>query len=150
MTKASASVPEAPIKKKVGGARPGAGRKPFVPTAEERKKVEELAGYGLPHEHIAVLIRDGIAIPTLRDKFEKELVAGKARANHAVGQVLWNKAMNGDTAAAIWWSKAQMHWRETNTSVIANPDGTALLAGIKVAFVGAKHAEAEASTGQDR
>ena len=134
-----------PEKRKVGGARPGAGRKPFVPTADERAKVEELSGYGLPLEHIAVLVRNGISIPTLREKFETELIAGKAKANRAIGQTLWAKAMAGDTAAAIWWSKAQMGWSETQK--LANPDGTALLAGIKVAFVSAKHAEAEDAHG---
>lgn len=138
---APASPTEAPPKKKVGGARPGAGRKPFKPTPEERAEVEKLAGIGLPLEHIAVLVRDGISIPTLRLHFERELVAGKARANSAIGQTLWAKAMGGDTAAAIWWSKAQMHWSET--SKVANPDGSPLLAGIKVAFVSAKNAEAE-------
>ena len=139
-----ASKPEqtdAPVKKKVGGARPGAGRKPFVPTPEERAEVEKLAGIGLPQAHIAVLIRGGISIPTLQLHFERELVTGKAKANSAIGQTLWAKAMNGDTAAAIWWSKAQMQWSET--SKVANPDGTPLLAGIKVAFVSAKNAEAE-------
>lgn len=132
---------EAPAKRKVGGARPGAGRKPFVPTLEERAEVEKLAGIGLPLEHIAVLVRNGISIPTLREKFERELIAGKAKANSAIGQTLWAKAMAGDTTAAIWWSKSQMQWSETQK--LANPDGSALLAGIKVAFVSAKHAEAE-------
>ena len=134
---------DAPPRKKVGGARPGAGRKPFVPTDEERKKVEELAGYGLPLEHICVLVRNGISVPTLREKFERELVAGKAKANSAIGQTLFAKAMGGDTTAAIWWSKTQMQWSETHK--LANPDGSALLAGIKVAFVSAKNAQAEAA-----
>lgn len=140
---------DAPPKKKVGGARPGAGRKPFQPTDEERRKVEELAGYGLPYHHICTLIRDGISVPTLMNYFERELITGKARANSAIGQTLFAKAMGGDTTAAIWWSKTQMQWSETHK--LANPDGSALLAGIKVAFVSAKHAEAEAAdTGQDR
>lgn len=144
MTRAAApDTTDAPPRKKVGGARPGAGRKPFVPTDEERKKVEELAGYGLPLEHICVLVRNGISVPTLREKFERELVAGKAKANSAIGQTLFAKAMGGDTTAAIWWSKTQMQWSETHK--LANPDGSALLAGIKVAFVSAKNAQAEAA-----
>ena len=35
-------------------------------TDENRKKVEQLAGVGLPQKDIAVLIEDGIAIETLR------------------------------------------------------------------------------------
>lgn len=123
-----------------GGARPGAGRKPFVPTDEERKQVEVLSGYGLPQEHIAVLVRNGIALETLREYFSAELVSGKAKANGQIGKTLFQKAMAGDTTAAIWWSKTQMHWSETHK--LANPDGSPLLAGIKVAFVSAKNAEA--------
>ncbi|MFP5382328.1 MAG: hypothetical protein ACLGG4_08685 [Gammaproteobacteria bacterium] len=37
-----------------GGARPGAGRKPFEPTDHERKQVEAMSGYGVPIERIAV------------------------------------------------------------------------------------------------
>ncbi len=40
-----------------------------------------MSGYGLPHEHIAVLVRDGIHIDTLRSHFAEELVKGKAKAN---------------------------------------------------------------------
>lgn len=105
-------------KNRNGGKREGAGRPLFKPTPEERKRVESLAGYGLPIEHIAVLIRDGIAIETLRKHFKGELVSGKAKANAQVGQTLYQKAIAGDTTAAIWWSKTQMQWKESqNLSV---------------------------------
>lgn len=123
-----------------GGARPGSGRKPFSPTPEERQQVEKLAGLGLPFHHIAVLVRDGISEDTLREHFATEIVAGKAKANGKIADTLFNRAMNGDTTAAIWWSKTQMQWSETHK--LANPDGSPLLAGIKVAFVSAKNAEA--------
>ena len=101
--------PEKPkqIKGKVGGARPGAGRPAFKPTDEERKQVEALSGYGLPQEQIAILIRGGIHLDTLRTHFATELVAGKAKANGQIGKTLFQKAMGGDTAAMIWWSKAR-------------------------------------------
>ena len=101
------------IKGKNGGARPGAGRPAFVPADHERQQVEALSGYGLPQEQIAVLIRGGIALETLREHFAKELVSGKAKANGQIGKTLFQKAMGGDTAAMIWWSKAQMRWAET-------------------------------------
>ena len=101
------------IKGKNGGARPGAGRPPFVPSDDERKQVEALSGYGLPQEQIAILIRGGIGLDTLREHFATELVSGKAKANGQVGKTLFQKAMSGDTAAMIWWSKAQMRWAET-------------------------------------
>lgn len=105
----------------------------FVPTKEERKQVEAMAGYGVPHEQIAVLVgEDGIDADTLKKHFRKELAQGKAKANAKVGQTLFQKATAGDTTAAIWWSKTQMGWREsvnvmtthhvTNFEVVADED----------------------------
>lgn len=86
----------------------------FVPTAEERRQVEAMAGYGVPHEQIATLIgEEGIDSDTLKKHFKKELAQGKAKANAKVGQTLFQKATAGDTTAAIWWSKTQMGWRES-------------------------------------
>lgn len=112
------------IKGKLGGARPGAGRPAFVPTDEERKQVEALSGYGLPQEQIAILVRGGIHINTLREHFSTELVSGKAKANGQVGKTLFQKAMAGDTAAMIWWSKAQMRWAETQKHEHTGADGS--------------------------
>jgi hypothetical protein len=109
-----------------GGARPGAGRPAFEPTAAERKQVEALSGYGLPIEQIAVLVRDGIHIDTLRAHFATELVSGKAKANGQVGQTLFQKVMAGDTTAAIWWSKTQMRWAETQKHELTGADGVPL------------------------
>ena len=64
----------------------------FVPTAEERKQVEAMAGYGVPHDNIAAIIRDGIDSDTLKKHFKKELMQGKAKANAKVGQTLFQKA----------------------------------------------------------
>ena len=105
---------EKPMQKKHnrGGARPGAGRPAFVPTADERKNVETLSGYGLPIDQIAVLVRDGISVDTLRAHFEAELKSGKAKANGQIAQTLFQKAMSGSETAMIWWTKAQMRWSE--------------------------------------
>jgi len=107
---------EKPTYKKIGGnggARIGAGRPEFEPTDVERKQVEALSGYGLPIDQIAVLVRDGIHVDTLRAHFSNELISGKAKANGQVGKTLFQKAMGGDTTAMIWWSKTQMRWAET-------------------------------------
>jgi hypothetical protein len=106
-----------------GGARPGAGRPAFIPTDAERKQVEAMSGYGLPIEQIAVLVRDGIDADTLRKHFAQELVSGKAKANSGVGRTLFQKAMGGDTAAMIWWSKTQMRWKEVQQHEITGADG---------------------------
>jgi hypothetical protein len=106
-----------------GGAREGAGRPAFEPTDAERKQVEAMSGYGLPIEQIAILVRGGIDTDTLRKHFATELVAGKAKANSGVGRTLFQKAMGGDTAAMIWWSKTQMKWKETQAHEITGADG---------------------------
>jgi hypothetical protein len=120
---------EKPVLKKRGpngGAREGAGRPAFEPTASERKQVEALSGYGLPIEQIAVLVRDGIHVDTLRAHFAQELVSGKAKANGQVGKTLFQKVMAGDTTAAIWWSKTQMRWAETQKHEVTGADGAPL------------------------
>lgn len=106
-----------------GGAMPGAGRPAFVPTDSERKQVEALSGYGLPIEQIAVLVRDGIHVDTLRKHFAQELISGKAKANGQVGKTLFQKVMAGDTTAAIWWSKTQMRWKEVQHHEHSGIDG---------------------------
>lgn len=113
-------------KKQNGGAREGAGRPAFEPTDAERKQVEALSGYGLPLEQIAVLVRDGIDADTLRKYFSTELQSGKAKANAKVGQTLFNKVTAGDTTAAIWWSKTQMRWAETQKHELTGADGVPL------------------------
>lgn len=98
---------------RLGGARPGAGRPPFVPTDDDRKQVEKLAGLGLSYEQISALIRDGIARNVLMEYFPRELELGKAKAHAKIGGKLFQKAMDGDTASLIWWTKTQMRWAET-------------------------------------
>ena len=113
-------------RKNNGGARENAGRMAFEPTDAERKQVEAMSGYGLPIEQIAVLVRGGIDTDTLRKHFATELVAGKAKANSGVGRTLFQKAMGGDTAAMIWWSKTQMRWAETQKHEVTGADGAPL------------------------
>lgn len=96
-----------------GGARPNSGPVAMVPTDEERAMVEKLSGFGLQQESIAAMVRDGIHIDTLRNHFKRELELGKAKANGKIGKTLFDKAINGDTASLIWWTKTQMRWAET-------------------------------------
>ena len=100
-------------RKNNGGRREGSGRPAFEPTEQDRKQVQAMAGCGLPIEQIAVLIgSNGICPETLVKHFEREIAIGRARASLNVGKTLYEKAMNGDITAAIWWSKTQMGWRE--------------------------------------
>lgn len=131
-------------RKNNGGARKNAGRKPFEPTDAERKQVEAMSGYGLPFDQIAVLVRDGINVDTLREHFQAELQSGKAKANAQVGKTLFQKAMGGDTTAMIWWSKTQMRWSEVQKHEHTSPDGTmspGALGDAVLAALARKHAE---------
>jgi hypothetical protein len=98
------------------------GNPVFKPTDEERKLVEQMCAVGIPQESIALVVRDGIDDKTLRKHFRRELDTSKIKANAKVGGALFNKAMAGDTSAAIFWAKTQMGWKEiqqidTNVSV---------------------------------
>jgi hypothetical protein len=103
-----------------------------VPTDKTREQVLSASGLGLPQVQIAALI--GISDVTLRKHYEKELAVGKATASAQIAKSLYNKAVAGDTTAAIWWTKAQMGWGETNTTKVGNIDGTPL-EGIQITFV---------------
>tara|TARA_R110000751_G_scaffold138645_1_gene242260 strand:- start:108 stop:497 length:390 start_codon:yes stop_codon:yes gene_type:complete len=84
----------------------------FKPTDEERKLVEQMCAVGIPQESICLVVRDGIDDKTLRKHFRRELDTAKIKANAKVGGALFNKIMNGDTAAGIFWAKTQMGWKE--------------------------------------
>jgi hypothetical protein len=113
-------------KSNLGGAREGAGRKPFVPTDDDREKVKLLSGLGIPFEQIAAVIAGGIDAKTLGKYFKDELVVGKTNANIDVAKCLKQKAMNGDTTAAIWWSKTQMRWSEVKKHELTGAEGKPL------------------------
>lgn len=129
------AISELPRKRRRGGGMPA-----FQPTEAERRQVEALSGYGIPQEQIAALIRQGIDSDTLAKHFKAELITGRAKANAGVGRTLHQKAMSGDTAAMIWWSKAQMRWAETQKHELSGRDG----APIEVSTLDAKRLSTEA------
>ena len=93
----------------------------FTPTAEQRRHVELLAGFGLPQQQIAILV--GCDPKTLRKHFEAELAVGDARATAKIAQTLFSKAAGGDTACMIFWMKARAGWREVAKVELSGPDG---------------------------
>lgn len=106
-----------------GGARAGAGRPAFVPTDDERRQVEGMSGFGVPLEQIGALVRGGISTEALTAHFRPELITGKAKANSKVGQTLFQKVMDGDTTAMIWWTKTQMRWSEVQRMEVTGAGG---------------------------
>jgi len=106
-----------------GGARKGSGRKPFEPTDMERKHVERMSGFGMPHEQICLLVRDGISPDSLTRYFANELRLGKAKANLEMSASLYQRAKTSDTLA-IFWAKTQMGWSEKTRIEHTSPDGS--------------------------
>ena len=84
-----------------------------VPTDDIRKKVDAMAGYGVPHDLIARVLN--MSTPTLVKYYKEELETAHVRANTAVAQALFKKAI-GDgpqsVTAAIFWAKTRMGWKE--------------------------------------
>lgn len=93
-------------------------RPAFVPTDDQRRMVESMAGFGIPQPDIARVLKiDG---KTLRKYFRYELDTGTVKANTAVGQNLFRIASMRPTnangrfvvSAAIFWMKARAGWSE--------------------------------------
>lgn len=108
-----------------------AGRKPFVPTAEDRKTVKAMSGYGIPEDEICKVIRNpqtgkAIDAKTLRKHFREELDSAAIIANSRVAQNLFAIATGsgkGAVTAAIFWLKTRAGWKETNKVEMSGPDG---------------------------
>jgi hypothetical protein len=80
------------------------------PTEHHRNLVRSLAGIGVPHADIAILV--GVTRPTLSKYYREDMEKGMAEANAKVAKTLFERAVSGDLGAAIFWAKARMGWRE--------------------------------------
>lgn len=90
------------------------GRPEHKPTDKDRQMAETMSGYGVPQEGIAKAI--GIDIKTLCKHYSDELLSGVTKANSAVAQSLYQKALGNDAGAvtaAIFWAKTRMGWKDT-------------------------------------
>ncbi len=102
-------------------------KQPFKPTDDERRTVELMCAVGIPHEGIAICVRDGIDDKTLRKHFRKELDTSKIKANTKVAGSVFNAAITGNMTAATLWVKTQMGWRETTVNEHTGKDGKDLI-----------------------
>ncbi len=101
------------------------GQKPYLPTEEQRRVVKAMAGYGVPHDDIARVVR--CSPPTLRKRFRQELDTATIEANARVAQTLYQQATTpGNIAATIFWLKARAGWREKHAVEMSGPDGAPL------------------------
>ena len=108
----------------------------FKPTDQDRRLVEKMGAVGVPHESIALVIRDGIDDKTLRKHFRRELDTAKVKANAKIGGKLFSMAMAGNVPALIFWAKTRMGWKET--TVLEGNEKAPPALNVEVTFVKAK------------
>jgi len=87
------------------------------PTDILRQTVSLHAAVGTPQSDIARLLE--VDEKTLRKHYRNELDLGAIKANAKGGGALYNKAIAGDTTAAIWWSKTRMGWKDESRVTMA-------------------------------
>lgn len=98
--------------------RKRAGRPAYQPTDDERTAVEDLAMLGLTHAGIAGLTH--MDENTLRKHFAHELDVGSKAAISALPRSMLQRALAGDTTAAIFVLKTRAGWREQPTQLEVN------------------------------
>ncbi len=100
-------------------------RLPFTPTNEQRRMVRAMAGYGVPQDDIAVVLR--CTSRTMRKWFRDELDVAAIEANARVAQTLYQQATTpGNIAVTIFWLKARAGWREKQQVEVEVPNGLTL------------------------
>lgn len=105
-----------------------AGRPQYQPTEADRNTVKMMAACGCTQESIARCIgTDGINAETLRIHFRNELDTAMDKANAKVGQVAFQKAIEGEAWAVCFWLKTRAGWRETHNFEHTGRDGKPLL-----------------------
>lgn len=117
-----------------------------VPNEKTRGQVQALSGFGIKAEDIASYI--GIAKQTLYKHYREELMTGVVGANARVAETLYNKAINGDTTACIFWLKTRAKWREVqkmemevDADVKSQLEMKTTLADLMIKNYGDKHKE---------
>jgi len=110
------------------------GRPKHEPNEVTRQTVLMHVAVGTPTLDIAKLL--GITLKTLKKHYQEELNFGKAKANASVAGKLFNKAMNGDTTAAIFWMKASAGWSDRQQVEFSSEDGTTPVNKVEIEVIG--------------
>jgi alkylated DNA nucleotide flippase Atl1 len=116
-----------------------------MPSADDFRRIEELAGYGLTMPQIAAVL--GMADRTLRDhrvinpEIDAALQRGKAKAAARVGRALFQRAVEGDVPAIRWWEmtregRTERSQNETKIEVTTDAETEARMAAIMARFAG--------------
>lgn len=106
-------------------------RPPHEPTEKDRRTVQGMIAYGVPHEDVARVL--GIDPKTLRKHYREEIDTASTRANAKVAELIFTAASGRAlergaswadcTRAAFFWAKTRMGWRETDRHEITGADG---------------------------
>ncbi|WP_372624327.1 hypothetical protein [Falsiroseomonas sp.] len=101
----------------------------FEATADQRRTVRAMAGFGMPQEEIATFL--DIDAKTLRKYFRAELDRGSTEATTKVAQSLFRMATEGNNvAAAIFWMKARAGWSEKQRVEHGLAGGFTVISGV--------------------
>ena len=122
------------------------GRPAYEPTEADRRLVETHVAFGTQQDDICSLIVNQdtgkpITGKTLRSAFAFEIKVGATRANARVVESLFHQAVGRPAqydqdhrplreelkpavAAAIWWTKARMGWKETSQHELSGKNGS--------------------------
>jgi hypothetical protein len=94
----------------------------FEPTEEQREAVCKLVSFGTTNKVMSRMLQ--IPERTLTRHFAHELKNGREIIHARVGLSLTEKALSGtNLTAEIYYSKAQMGWRERHSVGIDGKDG---------------------------
>ncbi len=103
-------------------------------TDERKRMVETMAVAGIPHDDIAVVIN--VNPKTLKKHYKKELDTGLVKANTQAAKKLYERAMEGDVKALMFWlerrggdvwkHKPQVTFNPSDFTIDINPEITIL------------------------
>lgn len=77
----------------------------------------------------------GISINTLYKYYRSELDHGMAEANSKIARKLYDRAIDGEISAIIFWLKSRAHWREKHSLEVTGADGEDLFAAFREAVM---------------
>ena len=106
---------------------------PCPPADEQRCTVRVLAGFGVPHDDICLMVK--CSPPTLRNWFRHELNVTTNEASACAAQTLFQQATTpGIIATNTFWLKARAGWREKQIAPADGPGAAAQVVVIRCMF----------------
>ena len=89
------------------------GRPPWEPTAQDRYRAKTAAMMGMSEIETERFV--GKHIDTIKKHCKAELDEGRYGVNSQVANRLFERCMDGEVTALIYWTKAKMGWTDKPT-----------------------------------